>query len=56
MTNDFDVETALVASIFCDNEVIFDVADSIEPHDFSSAGHGLIYSVLRDRVLNRWQK
>ena len=52
MKNDFDIETALIASIFSDIDVIFEVADSIEPHDFSNPGHGLIYNVLRDRILD----
>lgn len=52
MKNDFDVETALIASIFSDIDVIFEVADAIEPHDFAHSGHGLIYNVLRDRILD----
>ena len=52
MKNDFDVETALIASIYSDIDVIFEVADAIEPHDFAHSGHGLIYYVLRDRILD----
>ena len=52
MKNDFDVETALIASIYSDIDAIFEVADSIEPNDFLNLGHGLIYSVLRDRILD----
>lgn len=52
MELDFDVEASLIASIYMDNDAIFEVADSVDPGDFANVGHGVIYDALRDRVLD----
>ena len=49
---DFDVEVALLAAICSDDDVVFEVADIVAPGDFAKAEHGLIYEVLRERVLD----
>ncbi len=48
----FDVEIALLAAICADGDVVFEVADIVAPGDFAQPGHGLIYVVLRERVLD----
>ena len=52
MEFDFDVEVALLAAICSDDDVVFEVADIVAPGDFAKAEHGLIYEVLRERVLD----
>ncbi len=48
----FDVESALLATICAQGDVVFEVADLVAPSDFAGAGLGRIYEVLRARVLD----
>ncbi len=50
--SDFDVETALLTAICANGDIVFEVADIVAPGDFAGPGLGLIYEVLRERVLD----
>ena len=52
MGSDLNVETALLAAIFRDGDILFEVVDRVLPPDFESPMHGLIFEALRDRVLD----
>jgi len=52
MESNLNVETALLAAIFRDGDTVFEIIDKVTPSDFESPLHGLVFEVLRDRVLD----